>query len=502
MKSKISIIPYFFILLTVTAGSCSKQLNQTPVSNVTLDNFYTTPNDFKQAVTGAYTQLKSYPTQILWLGEMRSDNLNAISDGNRDWDAINNYHKEISATTFVNNAWDNNWNGIFNVNVVLSALSQKGSIIGDDALKNRYEGELHFLRAFYYFQLLRLFGKLPVIASPLSATEVTGVERSPVASVYNFIVADLKAAAAILPDAYTEAADLGRPTLGAANALLGQVYLTKSAPAYDIEGPGLNSKQYDSAYYYFNEVTRSNKYSLVSKYPDVFSYTNENNSEVVFDIQFASGSNGAGFPSHLAPVAYWIAIGVTNSYGNGYGATSTFNITNNLKQSYRPNGVVQDVRDTFNVNYTYGVSTFFKKYIDVSRRGARGTDWPINFIAIRYADVLLSKAEAILNGASGGTTTEAIGYVNQVRNRAGLPNISGLTQAELLEERRREFAGEGLRWNDLVRSGQLVGTINNWITSDGLSSQILSVDNNTVIYPIPAKDIAASNGLYAQNPGY
>ncbi|QES88124.1 RagB/SusD family nutrient uptake outer membrane protein [Rhizosphaericola mali] len=496
---KIFLNIFFIAILSQSIISCSKQLDQTPVSSTTTGNFYSNANDFKQAVTGAYAQLNNFPEQALWLGEMRSDNINAVSDGNRDWDGINNFSTSIGSTTFISDAWQDNFNGIYNVNSVLEALDEKGSILTNTSLKTRYYGELYFLRAFYYFQLVKEFGQVPIVTTPVTVSEITQIPRSEVSDVYNLIVSDLKQAINILPATY-DAADIGRATLGAANALAGQVYLTKSGPTYDINGPGINANQYDSASYYFDQVINSGTYSLQNNYTDIFSYTNENNSEVIFDVQAKSGTNGSAFPSYLVPVAYWVSLGISNSYGNGYG-TSVFNITNNLKTSYEPSGTVQDIRDTFNINYTYKVSTFFKKYININYKGSNGKDWPINFIVLRYADILLMKAESILNGGTG-STAEALGYVNQIRARAGLSALTSLTISSLLEERRREFAGEGLRWNDLIREGQAVTTINSWIASDGLSSQISNATNNSILYPIPTAQISTSNGLYTQNPGY
>src|SRR5437868_5506980 len=104
MKNKI----YILLLLMAVISSCSKQLDQQPVSNLATTNFFTNNNDFLQGVNGVYSQLKSVPDQLLWLGEMRSDNINAISDGNRDWDGINNFSPNITTVAFITNAWKTN----------------------------------------------------------------------------------------------------------------------------------------------------------------------------------------------------------------------------------------------------------------------------------------------------------------------------------------------------------------------------------------------------------
>lgn len=480
-----------YILLLFVVSSCSKQLDQNPVSNTTTDNFYTNSNDFLQAINGVYSKLRDYPSQSLWLSEMRSDDIAAVSDGNRDWQNINDFSPNLTTTGFIVSSWSNNFNGIFNANAVLDALTSKGSVL-TDSLRTRITAEARYLRAFYYFQSLRLYGGLPVVDKALTATEVATVPRSSVEDVYTFIISDLEYAAANLPATYA-GADVGRATSYAAKGILGLVYLTRSGPTYGVKGPGLNSNEYDKALALFDEIINSGKYQFLSDYASIFSYTNENNKEVIFDVQFMSSSNGAGFPSYLVPVAYWTGQGISNAYGNGYGA-SNFNISKNLLASYD----ATDIRKSFNIQLSYS-APFVKKYIDYSKRGTSGTDWPINYIVLRYTDVLLMKAECILHGV--GTHSDAVDIVNQVRNRAGLTPAADITLESLFEERRKEFLGEGLRWNDLVRSGNAVTIMNNWIAGDGITT-ISTVVPDYVIYPVPAVEISAKAGLYTQNPGY
>lgn len=490
-------ISYLFILtLLAMVSSCKKQLDQTPVSSQATTNFYSNNNDFLQGVNGAYAQLSAYPSQTLWLGEMRSDNINAASDGNRDWDGINNFTPNITTVGFITNAWKNNFNGIYNANTVLQALDSKASVIGSADLVRRYTAECRFLRAFYYFQLLRLFGQVPLLSSPESASEVNTVPRSPVADVYAFIEADLIYAAANLPASFT-GSDLGRATAYAAKGLLGLVYLTQSGPDYGVSGPGMNSNTYAKAASLFDEILTGSPYSFASDYASIFSYTNENNSEVVFDVQFASSLNGAGFPSNLVPVAYWTSIPLSNIYGNGYG-TSTFPVTASLVSAYTGGGT--DLRYPFNVATAYTKGPFIKKYIDLTKKGTSGTDWPINFIVLRYTDVLLMKAECILHGAPG-TQADVDEIVNKVRARAGVSPLHDVTLNTLMAERQREFLGEGLRWNDLVREGLAVSQMNAWRIADGIT-KINEIVPNYVIYPVPASELQTTAGLYTQNPGY
>jgi len=145
---------------------------------------------------------------------------------------------------------------------------------------------------------------------------------------------------------------------------------------------------------------------------------------------------------------------------------------------------------------------FFRKYMDSTKIPVSRFDWGINFIAIRYTDILMLKAECILHAAPG-TQADVDGIVNQVRARAGQPAISNVTLAQLFDERRREFAAEGLRWFDLQRSGNLITIMNAWIAAEDVALHKMNqVTPNSIIYPIPQSQIDAAPGLYSQNPGY
>ena len=496
----------------VFVAACSKQLNQQPQSSITTALFYSNTNDFTQAVTGAYNQLRNYPDQLMWLGEMRSDNIIAGSDGNRDWQAINNFSSSLSSVSFITSGWDNNFNGIYNVNSVLDNLRTKGGNISSPALASRFGAECHFLRAFYYFQLVRLYGGVPIVDHIMTPTAVEKINRSSVSDVYKLIIADLDTAMAGLPNSYT-GADIGRATHWAAEGLLGLVYLTRSGPVYQgVDGPTQGTNEWDSALVHFNNIINSNQFTFGTNYPNIFSYTNEDNPEVIFDVQYLNSVNGATFPSDLTPLGYWGGVGIAGTYGNGYGSV-TYDIPHNLRNSYASSaGAATDVRDTFNVLWKYPTTTttpvamdtsdpFIKKYINIAKRGTGYNDWPINFIVLRYTDVLMMKAECILNGATPGSQTDVDNIVNQVRTRAGIAPMSNVTLPQLMEERRREFLGEGLRWNDLVREGMAVTTMNAWIASDTVTKDA-QVIPAFVIYPVPEAEILTTNGLYKQNPGY
>ncbi|WP_375446388.1 RagB/SusD family nutrient uptake outer membrane protein [uncultured Fibrella sp.] len=483
--------------------SCTDDLNQIPISAATTSTFYSQTNDFLQASNAVYSDLRAYPDRQLNLSETRSDNLYAVSDGGvRDWEGINSFQKSIAANVYVSEAWTVNFNGIFRANTLLDQLQKNGKVITDASLRTRLEAEAKFLRAFFYFDLVRFFGKVPIIERPVTANEAIAIPRSPVKDVYALILSDLTFAATNLPETYA-VADKGRATRYAAKAALALVYMTRSGPTYDIEGPGLGLNEWPQALSTLNEIIASGKYSSVSSYTSIFSYTNENNPEVIFDVQYANGLSpvvGATFP--------WVLVPDTWFQANGKGTQGGLTIRPaalDLVNSY----TATDNRKAFNIQsgYTYnGVAEtrpFIKKYVDLTKVPTNNRlDWPINFIVYRYTDILLLKAECILRGASGGTQAEVDAIVNQVRTRAGLPAISGVTFPQLLQERRKELVGEGSRWHDLVRSGQIELIMTNWIATEDVQKQMQPFRKDYILYPVPQAELDAKPGLYTQNSGY
>jgi starch-binding outer membrane protein, SusD/RagB family len=279
------------------------------------------------------------------------------------------------------------------------------------------------------------------------------------------------------------------------------VHMTRSGPSYGIEGPGLGLNEWSQAITLLNEIIASNRYSFLPSYANIFSYTNEYNAEVIFDVQATSGLNpvvGSTFAWALAPDPWFQSQGKQVQ-----GGLTIRPVAENLLASYEPN----DNRKAFSIQsgYTFnGVTetrSFFKKYIDLTRVPANRFDWPINFIVLRYTDVLMLKAECILKGAPG-TQGEVDAIVNQVRARAGLGAISNVTLPRLMEERRKEFAAEGTRWHDLVRSGLVETVIPAWIATEDVQKQMLPFNKNYILYPVPQSELDIKQGLYQQNPGY
>ena len=428
----------------------------------------------------------------------------------------------IAPNSLVEEAWNADFNGIFKANTVLDQIAKNGSSIGSAALATRLTAEARFLRAFFYFDLVRYYGKLPIIDHPVIASEAVTIGRSSVTDVYAFVISDLQFAITNLPANFSGAypaygaTDVGRATKYAAEAILAKVYMTRSGPTYSVDGPGMGLNEWSLALPLLQDIINSGLfvfnpaiYSFPVPATGIFSYSNQSpatNKEAVFDIMYLTGQSpvlGATFPWQLVPQAYFNGLPAGNpSLG---GALGTPSVSNNLLNSYAAN----DTRKSptfhttpYNNLGAFDVHAFFRKYLDTTKIPASRFDWGMNFIAVRYTDILMLKAECILHGAPG-TQADVDAIVNQVKARAGQPAIANVTLAQLFDERRREFAGEGLRWFDLQRSGNLITIMNAWIAvEDAALRKINQVTANFIIYPVPQSQLDAAPGLYTQNTGY
>jgi hypothetical protein len=510
------------IAVAVVASSCEKKLNQVPISSATTPTFYAQPSDFIQAINAAYNALRGYPDRLMELSEVRSDNIYpSNNDVGRDHDPINNFAPGIASNVYVEEGWRADYNGIFKANTVLEQLVKNADFVGSAVLANRLAAEAKFLRAFYYFDLVKYYGKVPVIDRTVSAAEAITIPRSPVADVYALIISDLQFAIANLPlnfsgtYPYYGPTDIGRATKYAAEAVLAQVYMMRSSPNYGIEGPGMGLNEWNLALPLLQDIISSGvfvfnpaQYAFPVPATGIFSYSNQSpgytagNREAIFDVMYltqASSGLGATYPWVLVPQDYF------NAYGNtpANGALGAPSVSSNLVNSY-PAGDKRLSPTIHTTQYGSSLFPFYRKYLDTTKIPTTGSrfDWAINFIAVRYTDVLMLKAECILHGAPG-TPADVDAIVNQVRARAGLTPITGVTLPQLFDERRREFAGEGSRWFDLQRSGNLVTIMNAWRTvEDAALHKMNPITANHIIYPVPQSQLDAAPGLYTQNSGY
>jgi hypothetical protein len=454
-------------------SACKKDfLTLNPKSTLTEADYYKTTADITTAVTDCYAPLQGtnmYQDRFITLMETRADN---IEDQNPGGNASRDYNIDRflakSDNVAILNAWGTLYNAIARCNNALAHLD----VVTDAALRNQYEGELKFLRALHYFNIVRLWGAAPLVLKPITADEAKSNPRRPVADIYGAIESDLTTAATRLPATYTVKTDIGRATAGAAKALLGKVYLTE--------------KKYSEAVAVLADlvppVTNPYKYQLLTNVADVFNASNKMNAEIIFAVRYDKTVPGQGHP--LA--TYFNQPVLDPKLLNAYGVTDTR-------------------RDLLNTQTISGSNKPVKKYFDtydVSNSSQLGND----YIILRYADVLLMYSEALNEvGYQGNISADAFVYLNAVRNRAkatlytvaNLPDQAAFRTA-VLNERRLELPLELHRWFDLVRTNTAIAALQ----TSGLT--VNNIQAYQFLYPVPQTEIDIINNpaIFPQNPGY
>jgi len=482
--------------------SCGEDfLEKTDPTRLVSDNFYQTEAQVEQALNGVYSQLQDIIRNQWQYTEFITDNTTLdFNVGNRGQgpalEALEFWQINPS-TSNINNLYNSIYQAMVNINTTLSKLE---SATFDEGAVQQFEGQLKFIRAYYYFHLVQYFGEVIIITEPLETpSEAWDYARQPVDDVYALVESDLMDAIAALPESY-DASETGRVTKGAAMSLLGKVYLTR--------------KQYTEAIDMLTPVL-SMGYSLLPNYNDVFEPTNKNHAESIFDVQFQGGNDlgeSSDFIYTFAPrESNGAVIDFPGQNGGGWNIP-----TLDIIASYEEGDLRKEV--SLKEGYTdldgaWVPIPFINKYNHPHTiRGRTDDNWPV----LRYADVLLMLAEAI-NEASG--PDGAYTYLNQVRTRAGLDPLDGLDKdafrTAVLHERRIELAFENHRWFDLKRTKtpeELAAFLNaygakersNPTTSRGgipFSPADFVFEPHEALFPIPADQIII-NGDLTQNPNY
>ncbi len=433
------------------------------------------------AVNAAYAALQlngQYSGAVWQVGEVRSDNTWNWEGGGNLPDAEIDQFKETATNNILDAMWLDHYQGILLCNTVLSRIA---AVNMDEQLQNRFRGEVLFLRALMYFNLVRTFGEVPlVLEETRSITEGYAHKRETVNKVYAQIVADLKLASNYLPVSYTWG-NIGRATQGAAKSLLGKVYLTIS--------------DFHSAASVLKEVIDAGSYKLLGSYADLWRANNANHAESIFEVQYKKGGTGTGSPfqNMFAPRDSELFVTIV---GFAYGRNLP---TSDLIASYE-NG---DVRKMYSLAETYirrGTEVydpFTIKYRDVPYSDSDAdNNWPV----LRYADVMLMYAEA-LNEINSGPVKEAYDMIDAVRARARLdPLPQGMDQftfsMAIERERRAEFAFEGHRWFDLVRTGRALAVMNAHFGGAPI------IQSYQLLFPVPQRQININPSVITQNSGY
>ena len=484
----------FAVLLLASASfsSCKKFLEEDPKSNVTVANFYQTEGDAISAVNSIYAYLNSTSTgstagvyhSTFWVTQgLASDEMlnNQLAAPQYDQLATFTHTPQNSALEEV---WAMHYKTITIANIAINRIP---AINMNAALKARLIGEAKFLRGLMYFNLVRMFGDIPLIVeenAPLTPAQATAEQ------VYAQVVTDLSEAAAVLPLSYAAGNGRGRATQGAANAILAKVYLTL--------------KDWNNASIFAKKVIDSNQYELWEDFADVFKLSSRAGKEAIFSVGFGDAGGAiifwevGQFLVRLLPTQL-SEEGVINAQG--------WQIpTQHLYNDYEADDRRREVTFITEINGPNGTTTirpYIQKYWDRVAE-PKGNESSNDFPVIRYADVLLIYAEA--NNELGNTSI-AHEYINKVRKRArfngttyvnAVPDYVGLSKEQMrdaiIKERRLEFVAEGQRWFDLARTNTLE-------TKVPQAKPGVTPAAKHYRFPIPQREIDLNPNL-EQNDGY
>ena len=475
-----------FSMLLLVLWSCNDDFVDVASQDENSEEFFNSEEDYQNALIGAYDLLQSTYLNVM-LGEIASDNTLAGGESATDVPGIQEVddmiHFPVNAQ--LRDIWSWMFAGVNRANFIME-FQNKTEFTG----KEQVLAQARFLRAYYYFELVKWFGDVPLsIDKRIQFGDQFSLDRTPKAEVYAQIELDLQFAADNLPSTQAEA---GRITKGAAQALLGKVYLYQ--------------EKFSLAATVLDQVI-GGPYDLVTDYNSIFEQEGENNIESVFEVQYTD-KEGAGFGCLQCSEGN-VAVGfngIRNYTGPIFDSGFSFNVpTQEVVDEFEDGDIRKDVAildieawaSENGASYFEGfehTGYYNRKYIarqgDLNTGDANLTN-PNNYRAIRFADVLLMAAEAYNRG--GIDDDQAKLYLNRVRSRAELDNVdatgSALTDA-IYHERRVELVGEGHHFFDLVRTNRAAQEIDGFVAG------------KHEVFPIPSIEIELAGSRWSQNPGY
>lgn len=530
----IGMVAFNAILIT----SCQKALEEKPFSFLSPENFYKNEGDAKTAIAGVYNALYTYDLylQPMW-------NLTILDDDHvsgADWFLGTSGAGNPQAYWGVNGPWVGCYTVIARANTVLENVEKINENI-DVEVKTRILGEAYFLRGWAYFQLVQLYGGVPIRLKSLSLDPNNNVPRSNVKEVYQQVIEDFKKAETMLfPFGHAKSGDPGHATRGLARSMIAKTYLTMASGSVAagnvlVRGgtdngyythaksvvaglEGLNSKLYfEQARDKALEVINSKEYTLFANWKDIWSKGGRNKQENMWQLQSLAGTQ---FVNNLSVYfsAYSTfgrgAVWFTNNHYQDYeesdkrvldGVAHNYN-TNTGTPYFYPSWqaaqykVVNGI--TYNNNGTTDNRAYTIKFADVNDPTVANSDafYPL----MRYAEVYLIYAEAA-NEAAGGPTAEAYAQLNVIRTRA-MASVApaGMSQEQfrsfVLAERAREFSLEGIRRFDLCRWGIYTQVMNKISAGQNNISKVRAQRN--LLLPIPLSELNSNKSITGNNPGW
>ncbi|MDI1304884.1 MAG: RagB/SusD family nutrient uptake outer membrane protein [bacterium] len=494
---------YLFIAAAlVSLGSCSEEfVNVTPKGAFLSDNYYANEEQATAALVGVYDPIRKNSggfENIISMMNAGSDDFYAGGGGSTDGAGIQAFSTHtLTSTNVPGSFWNDHYQGIFRANTLLLKLPD---VAMADNLKSRFTGESKALRAIYYFNLVRIFKNVPLLLEPLTATNMYEVEQAAPEAVYAQIEKDLSEAISVLPTSVPAATESGRLTKGAAQAMLGKVYLyegkkTEAATVLaQVNGTPGATNQYGN--------------KLLSNFNDLWVVANKFNTESIIEVSHTSAGNSDwGFWGSGRDEGNSLNVMVgPRSYSRPSGSTAA-----DLPSGWSFNVITQDLYDAIKLDPRFGATVFDLKALKAAGQadyiggyqdtgyflnkflprktdvrtggGAAELNYRQNTYVIRLADTYLMEAEALGSGARAQALLDA------VRARVGLPSVP-VTLATIKNERRMELAGEGHRFFDLVRWGDAATKLAN----RGF------VAGKDEIFPLPTRELQGTK--LKQNSGY
>ena len=510
------------VLLVGTTACKDDFLEKTPIDQGSVEGFYETQEDVTRALNGIYDVFQGsiWGGGFYWMHQnfdILTDNGVGCCPWEQQYTTIAKGEQVPTTGGMIDTRWDFGYEGVFRANSVLENI---GNVEMDEGTRNSMIAEARFLRGLFYMEMTTLYGDLPLILNVVTRDEGLQVSRSAKSEVLKIIYEDLDFAEANL--GMTPAnGDIGRPTKMSAIGIKTRLKIYNE----DYSGAIAEARKAMA-------IAESNPelLGLEEVYGDVFDPNNENNQEVMFDIQFTEGTQGEGNFMQVA-----LAPGPEGAPGNGWGSitpldglANSFYMTDGLSIDESPlfdpdNPYANRDSRMFDNLFVPGVSTWRGEIYDESLSGFSpffavrkwvdpdaliGEDGcscnETNLIIVRYADMLMYFAEAV--NETDGPTDEVYGAINQIRARAGMPDVDpGLSQDEMREvirhERQVEFAWEGTRYFDLIRWGIAKDVIPQaTLFGESRDSRVFQEPKHN-LWPIPQKEIDLNPNL-TQNPGY
>ncbi len=495
-------IAYKLLILTsgwLAVTGCSEFLNESDPSNFTVENYFTQPAHAESSVNAIYANMRDPLSSGFGGGAWMMTEFATGLAGTDLGQAVNSYFvKDLRNTSdngYGQTYWSSYYKGIANANLSIARIP---GISMDEARARQLLGEAHFLRAWYYFHLVRMFGKIPLVTEPvnLQSEQLRPAWATP-EQVYQLIVEDLKTAeAAGLPT--TD--ESGRASLGAVKSLLAEVYLTMAG--YPLEK---GAEYFNLAAQKAEEVITSNHFKLFDTYYDLHNPAKKNVEENIFMIQYKT---------QILPSNWQVSIIPYNKNISQYSdETGGIYATGDFVASYDPGDLRAQEKQFFFTKYTHetnrnqevdlGGYFIYKLFDEVAQTTTANSD--LNWPAIRYADVLLVYAEAA--NEVNGPKAQAYNAVNAVRKRAGLSDLAGLSKEQLREavwkERWHELCFENKTWYDMVRLRKAFNVRNK--TFEEYVGHTFTygptVTDRELLFPIPTAEIRNNTNL-KQNDGY